>query len=495
MTDLIDHALGTPAPPPAAPAFMIGVPPQAPKKEAGPPRWDNWKQPQSRFKQAKARFLITPPRFLLWIVRAVPAPRIPLLNWVFVGRYDEVLEVLNRPDVFGVPFSAEVARLNDGLPPTKVPPPDGKLPGTQFLLGEDDRAKHNAQLHEVMSAFSRDDIATLVVPIAADCAAACVNDASPEKFEVMQGLITKVALEICTKYFGVPVGDNPLKFACSVFTVSEHLFGKPPIKPQPDCDKAANYLRYFVDRAIDLAVANPHRRGDVIVDRLVTKYETNGTLGDAKRKQTRAFLMGMIVALIPNNTMAGQHILEVLLKKNLVDVLLMKKKKRQKTRALHDAAVAAWSGDDDRLESVLFEALRFMPLNPGPFRTCKEDYVLAEGTPYEKHIKKGSTVIALLFAAMFDPLRVVEPRKYDPSRAKSDHLHFSAGMHSCVGLMIARAHITQTFKALLQRRCAIKRAPGTRLKMRSAAPVWFEISSKVRTRAPGPDLDPEQELS
>ena len=95
--------------------------------------------------------------------------------------------------------------------------------------------------------------------------------------------------------------------------------------------------------------------------------------------------------------------------------------------------------------------------------------------------------------AMFDPLRIVEPKKFDWTRSKSDHLHFGFGMHSCAGLLIARAHITQTFKALLQKRCELKRASRTRL--RGAMPVELWISSKARLSAAGLDKASNEKVS
>lgn len=412
--------------------------------------WKNWEKPQGRFADFIARLEIKPPRWTLWIVRALPAPK---LFWRLVGRYDEVLEVLSRNDIFASPSADEMKRLNDG----------GE-PGTQFILGFDDRTKHDEQLSRVMCAFPRKDIATTVAPMAAKCAAQCLIEAG-STFDAIQGLIAKVALHICKEYFGVPLGGDPRKFAFATYTTSGHLFGPPPIKQDKDVDLATAYFRHYVEQAIRDEEAKLSGRDTVVAKFVVSLVGANGTLSEEDFKQIRAILMGMIVAFVPNNTLVGGHILEVLL---------------DKPQALEEAEKAAATGDDARLERVLFEALRFMPLNPGQFRTCQQDYVLAEGTPRETRIAKGSTVLAMTFAAMFDPLSVADPGKFDWSRPQSDHLHFGFGMHACVGLLIARAHITQTFKALLQQRCAIKRAPRTRTRLRGAMPVELEISTEIR---------------
>ena len=73
----------------------------------------------------------------------------------------------------------------------------------------------------------------------------------------------------------------------------------------------------------------------------------------------------MITGFVPTNTMAGGHILEMLLRKPAM---------------MKQAQQAAEAGDDDRLMHCLFEALRFMPINLGPFRICARDYTVAAET-------------------------------------------------------------------------------------------------------------------
>jgi len=59
------------------------------------------------------------------------------------------------------------------------------------------------------------------------------------------------------------------------------------------------------------------------------------------------------------------------------------------------------SGDDDLLAHCLFEALRFNPINFGPFRLCAKDYIVAAGTGRSKRLKAGTKVLASTMSAMF----------------------------------------------------------------------------------------------
>jgi cytochrome P450 len=202
--------------------------------------------------------------------------------------------------------------------------------------------------------------------------------------------------------------------------------------------------------------------GDEIIVRMASRSAA------AEEGRNTAILIGMIVGFVPTNTMAAGHILEVLL---------------QKPEAWKAAQEAALAGDDDLLKRCLFEALRFKPINPGPFRTCRADtgYTIAGGTARSAKIPKGAKVLASTFAAMSDPLRIREPRQFDPARPASDYLHFGHGMHWCVGAYIAQTHITQTFKALLRQKNVAPVHKGGRLERRGTFPDHLYMQfDKVR---------------
>jgi len=348
--------------------------------------------------------------------RFAPIVGLPFLGTV-VTKYDDVQEVLARDDVFGVPFGEEIARLNDG-----------EAPGTPFILGIDDRDAHAKQLAAVMRVFKRADIPARVTDLCAEKARAIVAGCGG-RLEAIGGLVTRIPLEVCKSYYGVAM-DDPRQVEAAI-AVSGHLFGIPPIEPKDAVDRQAAMVREAVDRALDAALV--HRSGrDTIADRLCDLV-SEGTL---TRKEARAFLIGMIVGFVPTNTIAGGNILEMLLRRR---------------KFLAAAREAAHAGDDDLLAHVLFEALRFMPINFGPFRRCKRDFILADGTARAKTIRAGDFVLASTMSAMFDRDAVERPYRFVPGRPAANLLHFGFGMHWCVGAFIARAQMAQTFKPLVMR--------------------------------------------
>lgn len=365
--------------------------------------------PANRFKSSIARLFLWLLECIAALFRTVwplsalwPVPSIFGLR--LVVQYDHVLEVLNRHDAFEVPFGKEIARLNDG-----------SSPGTRFLLGIDEPSEHAAQLKVVMKVFSASDVKRRVADLAFASAAQRLERVE-QPFNAIRELITAVPLDICNDYYGVRIEDGERdKFAYAAIDLSGHLFGKPPIKEgDKQVDAAGAYVRAIVDRSI--------RSGgvpDTIVARLVGEY---GADPDADKK-IRSLLIGMIIGFVPTDTMAGGHILEMLLTHQPM---------------LDAAKNAANEGDDERLSQCLFEALRFMPINLGPFRTCGEEAQLIGRSRIPAH----ATLLPMTSSAMLDKRRVVKPHEYNPTRPASDHLHFGFGIHWCVGALIARAQIT-----------------------------------------------------
>ncbi|MCC8400493.1 cytochrome P450 [Paraburkholderia sp. MMS20-SJTN17] len=365
----------------------------------------------------------------------------------FFGRatvllHDDVEEVLTRNDIFVVPFGVEMARLNGGATES----------GTPFILGMDNKPAHDNQLRTVMAAFRYSD-AECVAKIAARHAQTVI-EGSKGRLEAISQLITRIPLQICIEYLGVEIPDR-VAFTNAVIVLSGHLFGKPPIERQPLVDDMAAIVRNVVEEAIGKERAYPS--GDrTVIGRLVAK----GVDAD----HVRAILMGLIVGFVPTNTLAGGNILEMLLSRQGFF---------EATRA------AALAGDDILLSCCLFEALRFMPINSGPYRRCSVDYTLAEGTLRARRIRKDTWVLACTESAMFDGRKVERPFDFIPGRAASDYMQFGFGMHWCVGAFIARAQLVNTFKPLLLRR-DLRRANGPEGQMKRRAGSTFPESLVVQ---------------
>src|SRR5262249_29978083 len=136
-------------------------------------------------------------RIVYWVVsdqsgllkRWWPIPRIG--KWAMVTRFDDVQEVLEHDQVFQVPFGPNVEALNGG--------PD-------FLLGMQDGPDYQRVKKQVLQAFRRDDIDSIVTPMAKRMAEDLVHKANG-RIDAIHSLITRVPTLICQDYYGVPIPD------------------------------------------------------------------------------------------------------------------------------------------------------------------------------------------------------------------------------------------------------------------------------------------------
>jgi len=378
---------------------------------------------RSALEALRARVIVFAVRWYAWAFREVwplhvlwPAPSLGKLR--LLVRYDHVVEALTRPDVFAVPFGPEMRRLNDG-----------HRPGTPFLLGIDDPGEHARQAKCLMAQLGLDDIEA-VARISFDAANERLAHRGAE-FDAIHELITAVPIEVCKRYYGLPIASDQQarSFADASIELSGYLFGKPPRDPSNKkmLEGAGNHVRWFVDQAIDRAAAAPTAPSRCPAGQ--SPRTLAAKLRMRPKAEARATLMGMVVGFVPTNTLAGGYMLDVLLDND---------------EAMAAAVAAARAGDDDRLWACLFEALRLRPVNLGPFRECRKDYRF-DGA----FIPAGKYVWVMTGSAMCDSRKVPDAGRFDPSRSASSYLHFGFGMHWCIGAMLARAQLTQTFKALL----------------------------------------------
>lgn len=371
-------------------------------------------------------------------------PIISVGRWVFVTRFDEVREVLGRDRDFKVPFDRKIEELNGG---------------PNFLLGMQDGKEYQRCQQLVLAAFRREDVSQIVVPMAARYAQQAIATAVDGRLDAVRDLITHVAARICEDYYGVPIKDK-VEFSAWTIAMSGFLFG-PPVENAANhrtASEAGHLVRPVIDCAISKAKAGDVK-ANTVLKRLVEMQAQNGDLTDVI---IRSILIGMITGFVPTSTIATGNMLEMLLRKD-----------EFKTRA----RAAALAGDDELLKRCLFEAMRFKPLNPGPFRVCADDTAIAAGTRREKKVLRGQILLASTQSAMLDESRVKNPLRFDPGRPARDYMLFGYGLHWCVGAFIAEAHATQTLKALLLRP-GLDRVSGKRGKLQviGVFPLHLEVT-------------------
>ena len=234
--------------------------------------------------------------------------------------------------------------------------------------------------------------------------------------DIVQTLTRKVPIRLADEYFGfsAPNDEQMMVWARACFREFFTNLSGDPVVRAPAVTAGAE-MRQRLDallaerRAADLAAK------DDVMARLL-RLQCAGDAAALDDDGIRRTLMGLVIGMVETTSQAAVQALLMLL--SMPD-------------ALARAAAAAKTDDDDALAGLVFEALRFRPINPMVVRVAKEDYNLAAGEPHRTLIRKGTAVFALTWSAMFDPRVLEAPEEFRPDRPDYHYLHFAAGQHAC----------------------------------------------------------------
>lgn len=100
--------------------------------------------------------------------------------------------------------------------------------------------------------------------------------------------------------------------------------------------------------------------------------------------------------------------------------------------------------DNDKIERLILEILRFDPMGPISFRTAKAGAKI-DNVP----VPANARVALVPAAAMLDPTVFTNPNDIDFNRSLPDYLHFGVGLHECWGRFIALPLLREMFKAIV----------------------------------------------
>jgi cytochrome P450 len=133
---------------------------------------------------------------------------------------------------------------------------------------------------------------------------------------------------------------------------------------------------------------------------------------------------------------------------------------------------AAQQGDSDTLQRVLWEILRFRPVQVGLVRECARDTDLSDGTRVRRHAK----VLLGTHSAMWDEEVIPDPSSFDCSRAPGQYLIFGRGPHECPGASMMRRQLPAMLAPLLRQHW-LRRAGGRdgRLRWVGPSPDGFRV--------------------
>ncbi len=113
----------------------------------------------------------------------------------------------------------------------------------------------------------------------------------------------------------------------------------------------------------------------------------------------------------------------------------------------HPAQKAELTQDWSKLGTAIDEMLRFN----STVQTTEPRYVASDTNFHGIQLKRGDTVLPFLAAANADPLQFENPEKFDINRSPNQHLAFGSGIHTCLGLRLAKAEASTAFQLIFTR--------------------------------------------
>ena len=125
-------------------------------------------------------------------------------------------------------------------------------------------------------------------------------------------------------------------------------------------------------------------------------------------------------------------------------------------------------------KSAFDEAIRFESPVQTFFRTATRAATLG-GVP----VQEGDKVLMFLGAANRDPRRWPEPDRYDISLRQSGHVGFGAGIHACVGQLIAKMEGELILTSLARRAKSIELAGAPRRHYNNTIRSWATLPISI----------------
>jgi cytochrome P450 len=349
-------------------------------------------------------------------------PILVLPRLTVVSRYTDVIDVLDRQDVFSV---SEI--YLDKMVETTGPFPLGMQDGPQYKreIGQMRAAIHPGDMEVIRASGIRSskELVDAVLPSGS--------------LDLVGGLSRIVPTRLVASYFGVPGPDENMlmRWMRSIF---RHIFlnlgNDANVKEAADI--SSKEMRAYLQELIasrKKAIADGSQVPDDFVTRLIRiqMAEPDGPDDDTIRRQVGGTIVGAVDTISKATTQA-------------IDVLL------DRPAELAGAHAAAVAGDNALVARYIFEAMRFNPQNPFLLRHCRQDYVAARGTDHERTIPAGSLVLVGTISAMFDETRVDRPEEFRIDRPDDTYNFFGHGLHTCFGQQFARELIPVIAQSVLR---------------------------------------------
>ncbi len=340
-----------------------------------------------------AEFARAPQPFYARVLRE--APVMVAEGAVTVSRHDDVLDVLQHPEIFTSDWGEGVGLGNDGpLIPLQIDPP-----------------KHKGYRKLLDPLFAPRKMAALEADVVALTDEIIDGFADRGECEFNGEFAVPLPTTVFLKLLGLPIEDRPL------FLDFKDGIIRPPGEPETHDahrQKTAQQMYAYFNRVLDERQTTP-------ADDLLTGFlhsEVEGT------QLNRDEILGICFLLL----IAGLDTVTDALDCSFAFLAQHPDHRRQIV------------DDPELIPSAIEELLRWETVVPGVARFAKIDTEI-RGCP----VSAGDAVSVSVGAANCDPEVWERPDEVDLARSPNRHLAFGGGVHRCLGSHLARLELRTAF--------------------------------------------------
>lgn len=358
----------------------------------------------------------------------MPIAKLPKNGPVFVTRFRDVQEVLDRPEIFAVIYAPMIDRSVGG-----------------FMLSHDG-SEYNKDKGLLRSLMNRSDLFFVRETVGA-MTDKCIDEASSYgTLEVVHNVSRRVPILLTGAYFGFPGPDLESMYRWGRATQYDMFHNQDMSGRIHDENLQAGHEMhdYLKNVLIPQRKAELEKNPDLddVVSRLL-RMKLPAEIG-FNEERVLTNIMGLLVGGVETTSQAIVNILDQLFRRPNI---------------LAGAVEAARDGDDALVGKYCWEALRFNPINPFVMRQCTEPYRIASGAWRTKKIETGRVVLVATRSAMKDGREIPQRRKFRLDRPDYHYMHLGYGNHRCLGDHVSMVQVPEIVKRLLLRP-NLRRAPG-----------------------------------
>ena len=366
-----------------------------------------------------------------------------------LARSSDVRDCLQMPTIFSVDLYKSKMGVTDDNP--------------GYLMAHDDDALHYREKSIMQSMLNRDDIPR-IKKLISDTSKKILDDADGQ-IEIVNNYCRMVPVILVQKYFGFDGIEPEALFKWSYWNQYNTFYNQPfDLNPKDKHDhivqrheectaELTEYLKAMILRKL-FAVKVKDR---VLKPALKIKNAVRGLIGKEPEVHEDDIVTRMLRSSFPDEV----DFPLIRLGRNVGGLLIGTVETTSKAAAqvihfflerpelLAQAKAASLLEDTDEIESLVWEALRFVPIGAYMFRQVAQDYIIAEGTEYETSLKKGTRVLALTQSAMFDECAYKNADEFNKDRNWYNNFTYGFGAHDCLGKYIGMAMLPEMVRQVL----------------------------------------------